>query len=514
MSAKRAKKADIGGLLAADNFGNDASTSAASLPLEPTMMRLPLDRIKPYDRNPRKSKNDKFDEIVESIIDKGGVTSTISVTQRPGEDVFMVSAGGNTRLLAQIAAFEQTGREDLGIMSVMFVPYDSEITLLIDHLIENDMRSGNTFIEKALALKEIMVLVQSGAEVGELSQRNWMSILKRDYSYSVSRTVFIAYQYATDKLSGAIPHALTGGMGKPRVEAISKLEKRLSRFAIDQGVMESTFSTLFQQSLSDCDTEGEFVIADLESTAMPQLGQLLGGQTTSSVRTAIELFELGQQPVEPTTNAVTPGNDEPPERLPEFPPSPVSQNITHESELIVPPILPSNTSAETVDTSTIPGVSIPLAESDESQFTTAALDDARSSALRQAKLLAGYGDCQQLIQRFNAGYGFFIDLPDTEFERDSDRMTWWLLMTLSSVLGGGDYSLLPDNSVLKQVVQRSADEEAFFASILPLVGNPEFGQLGSFLTDPTLPTNTLLSLLTAIQRIRQFPDSQLWTGEE
>ena len=50
-----------------------------------------------YERNPRTVRNEKFDEIKESIR-KRGLDQMIAVTQRPGEKQHIPAKGGNTRL--------------------------------------------------------------------------------------------------------------------------------------------------------------------------------------------------------------------------------------------------------------------------------------------------------------------------------------------------------------------------------------------------------------------------------
>lgn len=50
-----------------------------------------------YERNPRTVRNEKFDEIKESIR-KRGLDQMIAVTQRPGEKHHIPAKGGNTRL--------------------------------------------------------------------------------------------------------------------------------------------------------------------------------------------------------------------------------------------------------------------------------------------------------------------------------------------------------------------------------------------------------------------------------
>ena len=60
---------------------------------------LTIDQIMPYDRNPRRTVNPRFDEIKDAIRAKKGLNTPLKVTRRPGESLHMLEAGGNTRLM-------------------------------------------------------------------------------------------------------------------------------------------------------------------------------------------------------------------------------------------------------------------------------------------------------------------------------------------------------------------------------------------------------------------------------
>jgi hypothetical protein len=64
-------------------------------PIEPTPMAAPIDRIPEYDRNPRRERNEAYDEIETSIRQRGFI-GTLPITQRPGEPHYRVAEGGNT----------------------------------------------------------------------------------------------------------------------------------------------------------------------------------------------------------------------------------------------------------------------------------------------------------------------------------------------------------------------------------------------------------------------------------
>ena len=75
------------------------SKKSDSLPAPDIAMSisLTLDQLRSYDRNPRTQANPKYDDIKASI-KASGLKQQLTVTQRPGDDKFMISDGGNTRL--------------------------------------------------------------------------------------------------------------------------------------------------------------------------------------------------------------------------------------------------------------------------------------------------------------------------------------------------------------------------------------------------------------------------------
>ncbi len=60
-------------------------------------MVVPVNKIREYDRNPRKGRNDAYDRIKESIRQRG-FNGVLPITRRPGGPHFIVAEGGNTTL--------------------------------------------------------------------------------------------------------------------------------------------------------------------------------------------------------------------------------------------------------------------------------------------------------------------------------------------------------------------------------------------------------------------------------
>ena len=82
------------------NPGNNARDRGVRLDAQTDcQIELNVDDVRPYENNPRRATNAKFDDIKESIR-TSGLRSPLTVTRRPGESHFIVEAGGNTRLIA------------------------------------------------------------------------------------------------------------------------------------------------------------------------------------------------------------------------------------------------------------------------------------------------------------------------------------------------------------------------------------------------------------------------------
>ena len=120
-----------------------------------------LDKLRPYEHNPRRTPNPNFKMIKESIR-RRGLDHKPNITRRPGEDFYIIADGGNTRIQALKELFTETQDPKFWSISCQYKPWqgetagsvEAELNLLIGHLIENDTRADLTFIEKALGIQQ------------------------------------------------------------------------------------------------------------------------------------------------------------------------------------------------------------------------------------------------------------------------------------------------------------------------------------------------------------------------
>jgi ParB family protein of integrating conjugative element (PFGI_1 class) len=146
------------------------------------------------------------------------------ITRRPAADCYIVQAGGNTRLRILQELYESTGDERFRWVDCRYVEWDRESSVLLAHLRENELRGDLTFIDKAQAILDIKTLVAEEFGVGDISHRQLETVLK-DHGYSVSHALISIMSYAAIVLAPLMPAALHGGLGKPQVQRVRRLDR-------------------------------------------------------------------------------------------------------------------------------------------------------------------------------------------------------------------------------------------------------------------------------------------------
>lgn len=188
-----------------------------SAPLAEMAMQITLDQVRPYDRNPRTQRNSKYDEIKESIREVG-LKQPPPITQRPGDDKFMISDGGNTRLSILNELYQETGDEKYYRFWCVYRPWQSELATMAGHLSENENRSDLTWIDKALGVAELKQMLEDEADK-ELSQRE---LARRflELGFSVSHSHISRMLYTVEHFWPALPTTLKSGLGAAQVKKL------------------------------------------------------------------------------------------------------------------------------------------------------------------------------------------------------------------------------------------------------------------------------------------------------
>lgn len=221
MSAPKPSDAQLRSMLTMNHFGSDPGPLAPSDPLTAQGMKLSVDRIDFYDRNPRHMRNAHYEEIKESIRSQG-MQQPLVVTRRPGSERFMLRFGGNTRLSILRELFAETGDQRFQIVSCLFEPWTNETDVLVGHLIENETRGELSFIDKARAVRDAKLLIE--AESHEPVSKRQLAELLKGRGYRIQQPQISWYDYALDVLAEAIPTALESGIGNPQVRRLRQLD--------------------------------------------------------------------------------------------------------------------------------------------------------------------------------------------------------------------------------------------------------------------------------------------------
>lgn len=224
--ASKLSPEELSGKLLLGSFNRTGPTiERLADPIADTPMVLTLDEMSAYEHNPRTVTNTKYQEIKDSIRERG-LDQPPSVTRRPGEKNFIIRNGGNTRLSILRELYSETGDQRFYRINVLFRPWEGargEIIALTGHLAENDLRGSLMFIERAVGIENARAIYEQ--ESGEpVSQRELARRLRAD-GYPVSQPHISKMQETVRCLLPVIPAALYSGLGKHQVERLLALRK-------------------------------------------------------------------------------------------------------------------------------------------------------------------------------------------------------------------------------------------------------------------------------------------------
>ncbi len=265
-------------LLAAPFQRGGPEAEALSDPIADTPMTVTLDQLQPYDLNPRVTRNPRYDDIKDSIRERG-LDSPPAITRRPGEPHYIIRNGGNTRLAILRELWTETKDERFFRIPCLFRPWPErgEIVALTGHLAENELHGGLTFIERALGVEKARELYE--IESGEtLSQTELARRLTAD-GYPVPQPHISRMQDAVTYLLPAIPTVLYGGLGRPQIERLSTLRKSSATVwdARSEGKsLNIDLPTLFHDVLATFDhTTDGFSVGRVQDELIGQMAELL-----------------------------------------------------------------------------------------------------------------------------------------------------------------------------------------------------------------------------------------------
>ena len=250
-------------------------------------IELTVDDIRPYENNPRRSVNVKFDDIKESIR-TGGLRSPLTVTQRPGESHFIVEAGGNTRLMALQQLWSETRDPRYRHLLVLYRPWRSESHVLTAHLIENEQRGEMSFWDKATGIVALKGRLE--AEQGRSLTLRPLEDAIHAVGLAVNTATLGLYLFATERLR-TLGEAVVGLAGldvktlQPRLNAIKRYAMARQPSSED-ALYDQVFEPIFRRVADQYPHTGEFSAAAICEACEAAMAAHLG-ETVDALRVGL-----------------------------------------------------------------------------------------------------------------------------------------------------------------------------------------------------------------------------------
>ncbi|CAM5522414.1 ParB family protein [Rhodanobacter lindaniclasticus] len=271
---------DMAAKLIAGSFPRTGpAVEALSDPIADTPMVVTLDELRPYELDPRITRNPLFDDIKASIKERG-LDAPPPITRRPGAAHYIIRNGGNTRLAILRELWSETKDERFFRIACLFRPWPErgEIIALTGHLAENELHGGLSFIERALGIEKARELYEQ--EDGRmLSQSQLARRLSAD-GYPVQQSHISRMQETVRYMLPAIPNVLYGGLGRHQIERLVILRKASERTweerAQDQHLAVD-FGTLFHDVLASFDAQPDgFSTKRVRDELIGHMARMLG----------------------------------------------------------------------------------------------------------------------------------------------------------------------------------------------------------------------------------------------
>lgn len=200
---KRVSRVDLAAAVASAGLGSSvpaggvaSAPGANSLALVSTI-RLTLDQVDPYEKNPRSKPNDNFLNIKASI-EARGLDTLMWVTRRPGSKRYVLAKGGGTRYRALRQLWEETQDRKFFEIDFNYCEYRSEADLLAGHMSENLNRGEMCFWDKAKGYVDLKHEIEDN--FGDLTYDAMVAKFKELGMPDIGKSSLALYQFAFDYL--------------------------------------------------------------------------------------------------------------------------------------------------------------------------------------------------------------------------------------------------------------------------------------------------------------------------
>lgn len=501
------------------NFGERSTLPPPGDPIATMSMVLEVDCVKPYDGNVRLVPNPKYDELHLAIATQGPeAAGVLPITRRPGDELYMIARGGNTRLQI-IQEIAKRGDARFKTLQCLFHPWPGEAKVLADHIAENENRGETTFIEKSLALKSLRQRMEEEASepisLREFERRLADPAFK--FGIKVSKSQLSRCQYAAEFLYPLLPEALKAGLGPRQVENLQRLETLAAAYwqrRSGNSEDEETFRSLYAMVLIEHDTPSfslEMVRQALEIRLADLLGRPLhdvqagiagleAGIDIDNDAAPLDVSAIAQRPGSGFREDLSHGGTAGKQSTQPAAKSPVAQSevsapidVSHRGTAPTPPHTPAPSPAATTSEEDLPTW--------------------RHHSYQLARRLAEHHGLEACVTEASYGLGFFVDLPHHSIaETPAASALWWLLVGLSEELvyikdGVNHVAVMPEESELKERVLGNRWEDIY----------ARVGRNSSWMTLPHLlnvdeqETEVCVQLFRGLRHLRQqAAEPDLW----
>ncbi|MEW8052334.1 MAG: ParB family protein [Candidatus Thiodiazotropha sp.] len=503
---------------------NLSISQPAEVITSPAPQMIDISRIQTYEHNPRHGRNPEYDRIRDSIRNTG-LDQPLVVTQRPDAEDFIVHAGGNTRLIILKELFAETGDPRFTAVPCLIKPWCCESDVLLAHLRENDLRGGLTFIDKARAICDAQILLAEELGLDVISQRRLETELRRA-GYRITQARISQMVYTVHRLLPVIPIALEGGLGRPHIERIRRLERAAHKIWQDrcsesEEDFEEVFTTLCKRYDSP-DWDTDVLRSALESeiaaaldvsihTVRVMLDAEMAGRELVIPEAEVEPDKDSSELKHPTDESFDADHDDGGSRI-------SSSDRTSTDEL--PPELPDQSNPGSAPDPGLLGDDVKEISEPETELPNLTNDTGpndlkslRGRAWTLATRLAQRNGMADLVEAVSGkGLDFVLrDVPDPTLADQLDEdslsqltMLWWQLAACAETTFApleAMLPLLPDESILRRALE-TKDADLLFSSIWTL----DPGHTGYRLWRPLDDRDwrDLLALMDTYRRIRRI----------
>ncbi len=419
-----------------------------------------------YDKNPRRSRNPAYDRIKASIA-ANGIDQPLIVTQRPDEERYVVHAGGNTRLRILKELFAASNDPTFGMVNCILVPWNSESTVLLAHLRENDLRGELNFIDKAVAVCALEELLIEEMDCDKLTVRKLQDVL-RERGYTISMSLISYMRYAVNVLLPVMPVSLSEGLGRRQIHKIRQLHSIAGDVWVAQALgPEEEFESIFSELCRRNDS-ADWRIDTLKQAVENEIAEA-ADISVHVVRLHLEMAMSG-----------TPMIDD----IPLISASGSGLTDSRQSEGKHQPKIRNVGATVVVDVDDEPVAMMVDSGSKSSSKETGEFRQLRELAFLLAERLARhFGFAESIIPTPDTGLGYLIaDLPNESTFMQLDQelriivgTMWWHLVAFSELVQAPDEvteEKFSDESPLRSILVESRPRDLL--SEIPIVDAPAF----------------------------------------